>query len=200
MTTSGLNMIIQNVTKLREQSWSYIQGFKSWVRLDSSNLSPGRQLAVKYFIVAVILFFAQILFGLLAATQFIVPGFLYEILDFSVNRMVHINAMVVWMLYGFIGCVYWLLEDESGTEIVGLKLGNIAFWVLTGAVTLVVLVYLLVQIGPGKDSSIWFINEGREYIEAPRWADIGIVVVMLIFSTMWRPLSVKVNGPVSQAC
>jgi nitric oxide reductase subunit B len=41
--------------------------------------------------------------------------------------------------------------------------------------------YLLVQIGPGKDSSLWFINEGREYIEAPRWADIGIVVVMLIF-------------------
>ena len=111
----------------------------------------GSSLAVKYFTVAVILFFAQILFGMLAATQFIVPGFLYEILDFSVNRMIHINAMIVWMLYGFIGCVYWFLEDESGTEIVGLKLGNIAFWVLTGAVTLVVLVYLLIQIGPGKD-------------------------------------------------
>jgi nitric oxide reductase subunit B len=101
--------------------------FKSWVQLDSSHLSDGQQLAVKYFIVAVILFFAQILFGLLAATQFIFPGFLYEILDFSVNRMIHINAMIVWMLYGFIGCVYWFLEDESGTEIVGLKLGNIAF-------------------------------------------------------------------------
>ena len=30
-------------------------------------------------------------------------------------------------------------------------------------------------------SSIWLINEGREYIEAPRWADIGIVVCVLIF-------------------
>jgi nitric oxide reductase subunit B len=29
--------------------------------------------------------------------------------------------------------------------------------------------------------SIWLINEGREYIEAPRWADIGIVACMLIF-------------------
>ena len=64
------------------------------------------------------------LFGLLAAIQFIVPGFLFEILDFSVNRMVHINAMVVWMLYGFIGSVYWFLEEESGTEIAGLKLGE----------------------------------------------------------------------------
>jgi nitric oxide reductase subunit B len=153
-----------NATELLAKSRSCCLDFKTWTLLDTSNLSPGRQLAVKYFIVAVILFCAQILFGLLAATQFIAPGFLYEILDFSVNRMVHINAMIVWMLYGFIGCVYWLLEEESGTEIVGLKLGNIAFWVLTGAVTLVVLVYLLVQIGPGKDSSIWFINEGRELV------------------------------------
>ena len=82
--------------------------------------------------------------------------------------------------YSVINSVYWFLEDESGTEIAGLKLGNIAFYVLTGAVTIVVLVFLLIQTGPGKDSTIWFINEGREYIEAPRWADFGIVAVMLV--------------------
>lgn len=72
--------------------------------------------------------------------------------------MLHINAMIVWMLFGFMGCVYWFLKDESGTEIVGLNLGNIAFWVFIAAVILIVLVYLLVQIGLGKDSSLWFIN------------------------------------------
>jgi len=87
----------------------------------------------------------------------------------------------VWMLYGFIGSVYWLLEEESETEIVGLKLGNLGFWVLTSAVTVVVLVFLFIQTGPGDDFTRWFINEGREYIEAPRWADIGIVICMLIF-------------------
>jgi nitric oxide reductase subunit B len=149
--------------------------------LDNAHLNGGQQLAVKYFCVALVLLVAQMLFGLLAGLQYLWPGFLYNILDFSVNRMVHINAMVVWMLYGFIGSIYWLLEDESGTTIVGLKLGNLAFWVLTGAVTLVVIVYLLIQIGPGHWTSLWFINEGREYIEAPRWADIGIVVCVLIF-------------------
>ncbi len=54
-------------------------------------------------------------------------------------------------------------------------------YVLTAAVTVVVLVYILVQVGPATQMTIWFINEGREYIEAPRWADIGIVVVVLIF-------------------
>jgi nitric oxide reductase subunit B len=42
-------------------------------------------------------------------------------------------------------------------------------------------VYLVIQTGPGQIESIWFINEGREYIEAPRWADVGIVVCLLIF-------------------
>jgi len=149
--------------------------------LSMENLNGGQKLAVHYFTVAMILFMAQLLFGIFAGMQYLWPEFLYNTLDFNVNRMVHINAMIVWMLYGFIGSVYWFLEEESGIEIVGLGLGKLGFWVLTAAVTVVVLVYLLVQIGSGTESSIWLINEGREYIEAPRWADIGIVVVMLIF-------------------
>lgn len=148
--------------------------------LDSANLNGGQKLAVRYFTVAIVLFGAQVLFGLLSGLQYLYPDFLYGVLDFSVNRMVHINALVVWLLYGFLGSVYWLLEEESQHEVVGLKLGNLIYWVLTAAVTVVVLVYLFVQIGPGKESSIWLINEGREYIEAPRWADIGIVVSVLV--------------------
>ncbi len=146
-----------------------------------TRLSGGQQLAIKYFAVAMVLFVAQCLFGLFAGLQYVMPEFGYNWLDFSVNRMVHINAMVVWMLYGFIGSVYWLVEEEAGTELVGLKLANLAFWVLTLAVTLVVLVYLFVQTGAGEIETIWFINEGREYIEAPRWADIGIVACVLVF-------------------
>jgi len=146
-----------------------------------AHLNGGQQLAIKYFIVAVVLFVAQILFGMLSGIQYLAPDFLEGILSFNVTRTVHINAMIVWMLYGFIGSVYWLLEEESETEIVGLKLGNLGFWVLTSAVTVVVLVFLFVQTGPGDDFTRWFVNEGREYIEAPRWADIGIVVCMLIF-------------------
>ncbi|HEY5623577.1 MAG TPA: cbb3-type cytochrome c oxidase subunit I, partial [Gammaproteobacteria bacterium] len=143
-------------------------------------LTGGQRIALHYFVVAVALFVAQTLFGVIAGLQFVYPDLLFGVLDFSVNRMVHINAMVVWLLYGFIGSVYWLIEDEAGTGLVGLVLAKLNFWVLTSAVVVVVLVYLLVQVGAGSSFSIWFINEGREYIEAPRWADIGIVVCMLI--------------------
>jgi len=140
-----------------------------------------KELAVKYFTVAVILFGAQLLMGLIAATQFLYPSFLFEIFDFSVARMVHINALVVWMVYAMVGASYWLLPDETGIETVGIGLAKLGFWVLTAAVTVVVLVYIIVQIGPADEMTIWFIQEGREYIEAPRWADIGIAVVLIVF-------------------
>ena len=143
--------------------------------------SESKQLATWYFTVAAILFGAQLLFGLVAAYQYVSPGFLFELLDFSVARMLHINALVVWMVFAMFGSVYWLLPDETGIETVGIKIGKLAFWVFTAAITVVVLVYLFIQVGPADESTIWFINEGREYIEAPRWADLGIVVVALVF-------------------
>ncbi len=148
----------------------------------ANNLTyESKKLGVMYFSVAAALLGAQLLFGLVAGIQFVFPGFLFEVLDFNVARMVHINALVVWLLYAMIGSVYYLLPDETGIETVGVGLGKLGFYVLTLAVTVVVLVYILVQVGPANHATLWLINEGREYIEAPRWADIGIVVVVLIF-------------------
>ncbi len=162
------------------------------IKTNSFAGNKGKELGMMYFRVAIILFGAQLLMGLIAAIQFLVPGFLFEIFDFNVARMVHINALVVWMLYAMIGSVYFMLSDETGHEGVGLALGKLAFWVLTAAVTVVVLVYIFIQVGSGTEASIWLINEGREYIEAPRWADIGIVVVVLIF--YWNVFATYIKG------
>ncbi len=154
--------------------------------------SEGQKLGMMYFRVAIILFGAQLLMGLIAGIQFLAPGFLFELFDFSVARMVHINALVVWMLYAMIGATYYMLTDETGHEGVHIGLGKLAFWILTLAVTVVVLVYIFVQVGSGTEASIWLIHEGREYIEAPRWADIGIVVVVLVF--YWNIFATYMKG------
>jgi len=158
----------------------------------NSLTNEGQKLGMMYMRVALILFGAQLVMGLIAAIQFLVPGFLFELFDFSVARMVHINALVVWMLYAMIGSVYLMLTDETDTPVVAVGLGKLAFWVLTAAITVVVLVYIIVQVGPGTESTIWLINEGREYLEAPRWADIGIVVVILIF--YWNTFATFMKG------
>lgn len=148
---------------------------------NKTKLCESKELATWYFTAAAVLFGAQLLFGLLAAVQYVYPSFLFEILDFSVNRMIHINALVVWMVFAMFGSVYWLLPDETKIETVGIKIGKIFFWIFIVTIAIVVLVYLFIQVAPPSQLSIWFIHEGREYIEAPRWADIGIVLVALVF-------------------
>jgi len=84
-----------------------------------------KELGMMYFRVAIILFGAQLLMGLIAAIQFMAPGFLFELFDFSVARMVHLNALVVWMLYAMIGSVYYMLPDETGRETIGIGIGKL---------------------------------------------------------------------------
>ena len=55
-------------------------------------LSAGQRLVLKYFPATMVLFLAQAVVGLLAGLQFIYPEFLFGVLDFNVNRMVHLNA------------------------------------------------------------------------------------------------------------
>jgi len=146
-----------------------------------NSLYESQKLGLWYMTFALILFGAQNLFGLLIGYQYLNPDFLFGILNFNIGRILHINAMVVWLLMGFIGAVYWFLPSETGKETVGIKFGKIAFFVLIAALAIVILVYLFIQTGAGNKFSLWFINEGREYIEAPRWADFGIVAVIAVF-------------------
>ena len=92
---------------------------------------------------------------------------------------------------GFIGAVYWFLPKELGREVVGVRLAEILFWVFCAAVAVVAAVFVFVQYGGSNQFSMWFINQGRKYVEAPRWAALGIVVVVLTFvfnvtATAWR--------------
>ena len=44
------------------------------------------------------------------------------------------------------------------------------------------MVFILVQYGSSDEIALWLINQGRKYVEVPRWATIGVVVVMLVFA------------------
>ena len=87
-----------------------------------------QKIAMMYFRVAIILFGAQLLMGLIAAAQFMYPNFLFELFDFSVARMVHLNALIVWMLYAMIGATYYMIPFETEREVIGAPIAKLAFW------------------------------------------------------------------------
>src|SRR5262249_48428767 len=141
-----------------------------------------QQLALKYFAAAIALFGVMTFSGLMSAYYYINPDFLFGLLHFNIAKTLHIDTMVIWLLMGFMGAIYWLLPDEFGRDLAGIRAAEILFYVFCAAVAVVAIVFIFVQYGSSSETALWLINQGRKYVEAPRWAAIGVVVVMAVFA------------------
>lgn len=122
-----------------------------------------------YFAVAMGLFGLQVAFGLLAAAKYLGPDPLLNVLPFDVMKTVHTNLLVVWVLTGFMGGTYWIVPEESRTELYSVKLAyvQLGLWVLMGVTAIIGYFFR------------W--TAGTKLLEQPLPHKITIVVVMLIF-------------------
>ncbi len=136
-----------------------------------------------YFMAAIALFVAQILFGLIMGLQYVVGDFLFPEIPFNVARMVHTNALIVWLLMGFMGAAYYLVPEEAERELALPWLAVLMFWVFLIAAALTVAGYLLVPYaGLAKLTGNDILpTMGREFLEQPTITKIGIVIVALAF-------------------
>lgn len=152
-----------------------------------------QKLALRYLTAAATLFGVMIVFGLLSSLYYLYPSMLFNVFNFNMSKTLHIDTLVIWLLMGLIGAIYWYLPKELEHEIEGVWLAELMFWIFCAAVVVVALVFLFVQTGTSNQFSLWFINQGRKYVEAPRWAAIGIVAVMLVFSYNVLATCIKVK-------
>src|SRR5512143_3254148 len=139
--------------------------------------------AKPYFIAAIGLFTAQILFGLIMGYQYVVGDFLFPAIPFNVARMVHTNLLIVWILFGFMGAAYYLIPEEAETELFSPKLALAMFWIFLVAGALTIVGYLAVPYATlakmtGNDI---LATMGREFLEQPLPTKVGIVIVALAF-------------------
>ena len=139
--------------------------------------------AKPYFIAAIGLFIGQILFGLIIGLQYVVGDFLFPEIPFNVARMVHTNLLIVWLLFGFMGAAYYLVPEESETELHSPGLAILIFWIFLVAGALTVLGYLLVPYATLAEmtGNALLPTMGREFLEQPTITKLGIVVVALAF-------------------
>ncbi|WP_261843729.1 cbb3-type cytochrome c oxidase subunit I [Aliamphritea ceti] len=142
-----------------------------------------QMVAKPYFIAAIGLFVGQILFGVIMGMQYVVGDFLFPEIPFNVARMVHTNLLIVWLLFGFMGSTYYMVPEESQTELYSPKLAMLLFWVFLVAGALTIIGYLAV---PYATLAHMTGNEllptmGREFLEQPTITKIGIVLVALGF-------------------
>src|SRR5690554_4827392 len=128
-----------------------------------------QMVAYWYFAVAMILFGLQIVFRLLAAGKYLGPDLLNNLLPFDVVKMIHTNLLIVWVLCGFMGATYYLVPEESRTELYSVKLAyfNLVVWVIMGVTAIIGYLFR------------W--SAGNKMLEQPLPHKITIVVVMLLF-------------------
>ena len=128
-----------------------------------------QSVAYWYFAVALALFGLQLVFGLLSATKYLGPDPLLYILPFDVTKVIHTNLLIVWVLAGFMGATYWMVPDESRTELHSTRLAYIqlVLWVLMGVTAIIGYLFR------------W--GTGNKLLEQPLPHKIVIVIVMLMF-------------------
>ncbi len=142
-----------------------------------------QMVAKPYFIFALILLAGEILFGLLMAIQYLYGDFLFPLIPFNVLRMVHTNLLIVLLLFGFMGATYYLIPEETETELWSPKLAIITFWVFAAAGVATILGYLFVPYA--QLTELTFNNllptMGREFLEQPLPTKLGIVLVVVSY-------------------
>ena len=132
-----------------------------------------QRLGLKYLTASTVMFGAMIVFGLLASIYYVRPGFMLNTFNFSTAKIVHIDGLVIWLLMGFIGAIYWFLPAGTRSRSRGYRARGTAVLGVLRAVAVVVLVFIFVQYGAADERSMWLINQGRKYVEAPRWAALA---------------------------
>ena len=128
-----------------------------------------QSIAKWYWLAAMALFVVQVTVGLLAGYIYVKPNFLSELLPFHIIRMIHTNALIVWLLLGFFGAAYYLLPEECERDIASPGLAYAQFWIFFGAAAVAVVGYL------------FRIHEGREFLEQPIYVKLALTVAVLMF-------------------
>ena len=136
-----------------------------------------QKIAYWYFVAAMALFAIQVLGGLLIGWIYVSPNFLSETLPFNIARMLHTNSLIVWLILGFCGGAYFLLPEETETEIWSPTLAYLQL-ILFVVGTLGAVVTYVFNIAQGH----WlFGKEGREFLEQPLWVKLGLVLAVVMF-------------------
>jgi len=130
-----------------------------------------QKIANWYFKIALLLFVLQVVLGLWLAFNysFTVSQGVVDTFSFATARAMHTNLLVLWMLLGFMGGTYYIVPEETKSEIYSPALAwfQLITLVVTGVVALVGFFFGWTQ--------------GRPLLEIPRPLDIVVVIGALVF-------------------
>jgi nitric oxide reductase subunit B len=130
-----------------------------------------QNVAYPYFVLALLLFVLQVLMGLWLGLNYFatIPQDVVDVFPFATARAMHTNLLVLWLLLGFMGATFYLVPEETESELAWPKMAlvQLALLAVTGVTALVGFFFGWTQ--------------GRPLLEIPRPLDLVVVVAALMF-------------------
>jgi len=130
-----------------------------------------QNIAYPYFVVALLLFVLQVMMGLWLALNYFatVPQGVVDVFSFATARAMQTNLLVLWLLLGFMGSTFYLVPEETESELAWPKMAiaQLVLLSLTGVAALVGFLFGWTQ--------------GRPLLEIPRPLDVLVVIGVLMF-------------------
>jgi nitric oxide reductase subunit B len=138
-----------------------------------------QKVAYWFFATCMLLFSLQLVYGFIMGFAHMGMDNLHDIIPFNTARATHTNLLVMWLLAGFMGSAYYIVPEETESEIPSIKLAYLQ---------LIALVVVGVTAIIGFHFNWW---EGRKFVEIPRPLDYLVVVDVLLFiyligMTIWK--------------
>lgn len=142
-----------------------------------------QRLSMRFFMLMAVLFIIQVCFGLLLALQQVDPSLLAGKLNFNIARAEHLNLGILWILSGFIGTILFIGPLMSKRELAAPGLIKFLFY----ALVVVTIWNVFSQSFAAKGVAGWWmgqpwLQEGLEYLEAGRAADVVILIGFAILA------------------
>jgi nitric oxide reductase subunit B len=130
-----------------------------------------QKIAYWYFVAALPLFLLQVVMGLWLAFNytFTVPQAVVDVFPFATARAFHTNLLVLWMLLGFMGGTYYVVPEETQSEI------------FSPVLAYVQLVALLLMGVTALAGFLFGWTKGRPLLEIPFPLNLVVVAGALIF-------------------
>ncbi len=138
-----------------------------------------QKVAYYFFALSMLLLTLQLVYGFIMGFAHMGYDVLHDWIPFHTARASHTNLLVMWLLSGFMGAAYYIIPEESETELIHPKLAYLQL----GAFAVVGVTALI-----GFHFNWW---EGRKFLEIPRPLDYLVVVDVLLFiyligMTIWK--------------
>lgn len=125
--------------------------------------------AKKFIIVGLLLLLFGIVFGLIGALQYIIPGFLKEHLSFERVRPLHVSSVVFWIIIAAMGTVISYVQQYNKREIANTLLLKIQYYIFLFSIFSILISYFFGIFG------------GREYWEFHPVLAIPIATAWILF-------------------